>query len=146
MKSFLREIYKSGTQVPDKHELVQILCLILAPYDQGGFLVIDGLDECRQEVQEEILSILTDLMASDKAVFKIYISSRKDTQISITLKDFPQISIHESHLTDDISLFVEETVKLRMDKRKLVLRDPALEREIVSELVAKAHGMFVYLL
>ncbi|KAL9119234.1 MAG: hypothetical protein Q9187_004214, partial [Circinaria calcarea] len=83
-------------------------------------------------------------MALDRVTVKFYISSRQDTQISTTLGDYPQINIHESQLKGDITLFVEETVKSKIDEGDLVLRDPALKQEIVSELVAKAHGMFLW--
>ena len=145
MDSLLREVYRSGTRVPDKDELVEIFCSIVTQYHQGVFLVIDGLDECGQEVQEEVLSVVTYLMALDRGIVKVYVSSRSDTRISTTLSDYPQINIHESQLIGDITMFVEETVKSKIDKKDLVLRDPALQQEIVSELVAKAHGMFVSL-
>ncbi|KAL9118912.1 MAG: hypothetical protein Q9187_004534 [Circinaria calcarea] len=142
--SLLREAYGFGTKVPDKDELVEILCSILVSNYQGAFLVIDGLDECGREVQGEVLSMVTYLMASDRVAVKIYISSRKDTHISTTLGNYPQVNIHESQLTGDITIFVEETVNSKIDKGDLVLRDPALKQEIVSELVAKAHGMFLW--
>ncbi|KAI9706911.1 MAG: hypothetical protein M1820_004690 [Bogoriella megaspora] len=107
------------------------------------WLFIDGLDECRYEVQTAVLSILDDLSRSKRTVMKILVASRDEYAISNAMKKYTHLRIGEENNSSDINYFVENMVKTRIVSGILEIRDISLESEIVTSLTRQAHGMLV---
>ncbi|KAL9096562.1 MAG: hypothetical protein Q9165_001049 [Trypethelium subeluteriae] len=108
------------------------------------FLFIDGLDECKFEVQTAILSLLHELSQFSQPKVKIFVASRDEHTISKSLEDFPQLRVGAEHNSGDINYFIEETVKRKMESRLLMIRDVSLKSEIINTLTSQAHGMFLW--
>jgi ankyrin repeat protein len=136
------QLYRRDTGAMTDDELAAILYAIIKHFSKV-YLFLDGLDECREEVQATVLSIVIQLFESIQPVVKIFISSRDEYLISKSLKEFPHIQISAENNSDDIALFVEETVKSNIRSGALKIQDPCLESEVISALTNQAHGMSV---
>ncbi|KAF4633554.1 hypothetical protein G7Y89_g4566 [Cudoniella acicularis] len=136
-------IYGSGVTSPTREEVLEILCSLVGLYPQT-FIAIDGLDECGKEAQEDILFTTKRLASLDHSVIKVYISSREDARISAAMGDHSRICLSEAMLACDINSYIKHTVSTKIQARELAIRNPVLEKEIVSELSNKAHGMFLW--
>ena len=107
------------------------------------YLFIDGLDECRNDAQTMILSIVHQISQSEQPTVKIFVSSRDELIISASLKKFLHLRISAENNSDDIAHFVEEAVNLNIRSGALKIQDPSLQSEIITTLTGKAHGMSV---
>ncbi len=134
--------YSDGIRSPSREELIDLLCSILAAYSLV-YVMLDGLDECERDVQQDILLALNRLAHFGQTTVKVFISSREDAQIANALRGYPFVQMSEAKLRDDIVQFVEETVKSKLYSGELLIRDPALEQEIISTLVTRSQGMYV---
>lgn len=106
------------------------------------FLVIDGVDELGKEEQVATLSILKRLARGEVPTAKIFISSRREeVYITKQLHSFPRIDLSTANITVDITYFVKEVVKSKIEMGDLVIRNQALEQDIVETLVDGADGM-----
>ena len=132
--------YKLGSRTPADNELVAILTSALEHFSKV-FIFIDGLDECRKEVQSTILTIVRQLSLSQFPLLKILITSREEVVISTSLSGLPRLRISAENISDDIVSFIEETVKSNIETRALVIQDAALEAEIILALQKGAQGM-----
>lgn len=132
--------YKLGSRTPADNELVAILTSTLEHFSKV-FIFIDGLDECKREVQLTILSIVRQLSLSQLPLLKILITSREEVVISTSLSGLPRLRISAENISDDIVSFIEETVKSNIETRALVIQDAALEAEIILALQKGAQGM-----
>lgn len=105
------------------------------------YIVIDGLDECGKDTQEDIMFIVKILASFDKAILKVLVFSRENARLSTVLKQYPCVHTSEAALTGDILSYVQATVASKLEAGELVIHNPALKEEIISELVTKAQGM-----
>ena len=132
--------YKLGSRTPADNELVAILTSTLEHFSKV-FIFIDGLDECRKEVQSTILTIVRQLSLSQLPLLKILITSREEVVISTSLSGLPRLRISAENISNDIVSFIEEAVKSSIGTRALVIQDPALEAETILALQKGAQGM-----
>ncbi|CAG9990454.1 unnamed protein product [Clonostachys byssicola] len=106
------------------------------------YIIIDGLDECDNEVEKNIQCLLA--LARDSNIKKqanIALLSRDEIFIRENLEiEFHVIEI-EAH-TEDIQLYVASELDERIGSRKLRIRDMSLRGHIIAELVKGAKGMF----
>lgn len=137
------QLYRMDAGAITDDELAAILFAVVQHFSKV-YLFLDGLDECRKEVQTTVLSIVNQLSRSVAPTVKIFISSRDEHIISTSLKEFPRIRIAAKNNSDDIVLFVEETVKSNIRSGLIKIHDISLESEIISALTSRAHGMFLW--
>jgi hypothetical protein len=99
------------------------------------YVIIDGLDECRgkhADISKAIFYI--------SAYAKLLVTSRRETWIQLC---FPlgqmtsTLDIATTHTFEDLQRFV-------VDKSRELDLDPALAAELVTLLIAKARGMFLW--
>lgn len=136
----IRSAFGSGDKEPNSSELMDIVRSALDGYERVYFL-IDGLDECEQEVQDGITTFVKQIAEIDTTILKIYISSREDPQISLALKEFPSIQLSKEAMSNDIAAYVESTVNDKLGRHPLIIKKPAMKQEAISELITKAQGM-----
>ena len=98
------QLYRRDTGAMTDDELAAILFAIIKHFSKV-YLFLDGLDECREEVQTTVLSIVIQLSESIQPAVKIFISSRDEYLISKSLKKFPHIQISAENNSDDIALY-----------------------------------------
>ena len=108
------------------------------------FVIIDGLDECEKETKQMMIGFLKRITHSSSMIVKCLILCREEDQLLRSFQATLSISVTSMALEGDIKSFVIGSVKSRIASGDLRLRKPELEQEIVSELVTKAHGMFLW--
>ena len=108
-----------------------------------AFLVIDGLDECDDKTQRDIIDFLKGLIESGACEIRILVTCRDESQTLGVISHWPSIFLSESAIGDDLRRFVSFSVRSSIERGDLNVSDTSLEREIVAVLAEKAHGMFV---
>jgi len=107
------------------------------------FVVVDGLDECAQDRRSPILDFIIQVSSDPKSNVKVFVSSRKESDISARFKylNTPAIELETGKITPDIHNFVQhEVLRLRRDS-ELHVQDDALLADIVERVVDKSDGM-----
>ena len=145
VESELKHAYLDEVRMADFELLQASICCMIAPSSRL-YMIIDGIDECEKPAREYLIALLERLLALSNASVKIFVSSREDNQISRSFDKYPCVQLSETLLAKDIETFVIGSVRSKINTRRLRVSDPALEHEIVSELVTKAHGMLVPLI
>lgn len=126
----------------DAEELESLLQDIAAASETTTF-VIDGFDECDRTDRLLILNLLQRLVASSRAVIKIFLSSCDDVIADITRR-FP--TCHEAHMDCveariDIKSCVSAAVEQCIESGELVVDNPQLKLDIRDALFKGASGM-----
>lgn len=134
------QLYRSDTRTVADDELVALLFAVVKHFSKI-YIFIDGLDECRKEVQITILSIVNQLARSTRPAVKTLITSREEAIISTSLSGIPRLRVSADKNSADIAFFVEETVKSNLECGALTIQDPSLESDIISALRNGAKGM-----
>jgi hypothetical protein len=121
--------------------LQNVLSEILRQYDRT-YLIVDGVDECGQHVDEVVEAITS--WADNENRLSVALLSRDQTNIGRYLRNggYPEIEIAAQ--TEDVALYVMAQIKERTRRGKLRLHDPLLEGEIVERLTKGAKGMYVH--
>ena len=107
----------------------------------GLYVIIDGLDECEKEARRDAIALIEALLVYDKAAVRTFVSCREEEYILRSLDVHPCIQLSEITMATDINTFIAGTVRSKVESGQLRINYPALEDEIVAELVTKAHGM-----
>lgn len=124
---------------PTAEELVEVICEMCTSYNQVH-LVIDGLDECDNQVEATLRDLLVFAMTQSHEIINIAILSRDEPKIRHQLEGHFDCMEMEAH-TDDIQLYVASELEQRINSKKLRLRNIALKDHIMAQLVSGAKGM-----
>ena len=135
--------YGEDGQTLGMNELMDLVCLAIK-LNSVTFVVLDGLDECENRTRQQMISFLNRLSGLETTVTKTLILCREEDQLLRSLQGTLWIRMTPSALEGDIKSFVSASVSSRVLSGELRIRNPQLELEIVSELVNKAHGMFLW--
>lgn len=139
----LNECFKHNPRKPDYRLLTGSLLSVIAFFSEV-FIVVDGVDELQKEEQVVIVSILKRLTKVDDSIIKIFVTSRREEMyITRSLEGFHRIDLSTANIASDITSFVKDTVRSKIESGELVTRDPSLEQDIVKALADGAHGMYV---
>jgi hypothetical protein len=114
----------------------------LTSRNQRTYIIIDGLDECRESERRPILDLISTLRES-KRVFKILVTSRRHSDITrcFDRAGVLQVTTDSNHTTNDINNFIrQKTIALRKSQ-VLPIRSDVLFQEVVSTLILKADRM-----
>ena len=136
----LRQSVIDEARVPEE-TLLQKSILSTVEAFQGLYVILDGLDECENETRRDVTALIEHLLANNEAAVKIFVSCRDDEHILRSLDVHPCIQLSETMMAIDIDAFVTGSVRSKVKSGELRMNSPALEGEIVAELVTKAHGM-----
>ncbi|KAH6983535.1 hypothetical protein BKA56DRAFT_583810 [Ilyonectria sp. MPI-CAGE-AT-0026] len=128
-------------QLPKQPRREQLLILVkdMASMFDKVYLVIDGLDECGDNIvsMTQSLKSLADCSQTISAAF----FSRKEEDIREELEDdYDQIEI-EAH-TEDLEAYTLAQISQRKSLKKLEVANPSLHEEIFRTLVQCSRGMF----
>ncbi|KAH0557133.1 hypothetical protein GP486_005077 [Trichoglossum hirsutum] len=111
--------------------------------DTPVVLVVDAVDE--GEETGSVISVLLRLALSKRV--KILFTSRPDVTISRALELHPhstfRISVDPPSVTQDIMTYVTLEVENLIQSRAMVLRDPSLKEELITDLTKRSDGMFL---
>lgn len=114
------------------------------------FIVLDGLDECREAQIKEVVEIFQGLLLSPHLRIKIFWSSRPNVLSWQPGRLFTQQRINletvenQSRVAHDISTFILATLEKWLDGEtpELQIDNPSLIETILHCLEKEAHGMY----
>ena len=131
-----------GRRLFDVDDLVEIL-LDFSAKSLETFFILDGLDECRPEDREEILSFFKQLLNLEinRSSCKVLVSSREDVDVSRTIPSCLHLSICATHTSSDIRQYVDNIVNERIRAKKIFVGEGSLVAEIKERLTNGAQGM-----
>lgn len=140
LEAFYDNHYLNASK-PGCKELQGALIHVLK-YFETVFLVLDALDECRDQRKEllEVLSKIVSPATTDRGNVKLFITSRKERDIEFALKTFPRIEIEAKKVDKDIELYVTSQLQKHRRDGTLIV-DDSLERRISAALTSQAGGM-----
>ncbi|CAJ0550061.1 Ff.00g099910.m01.CDS01 [Fusarium sp. VM40] len=112
------------------------------------FIILDGLDEFapnQQSILLDFLSGVIDTLPGSRSI-KILFSSRETSSnvIQRVFPDCPRLMTGGQSTSDDISAFVEDILKAKVEAYELVMADPRLLDEIRKTIDSKKQGMFLW--
>ena len=108
------------------------------------YLILDGLDETTESAQNLICNNLKQLFERTGLPINLLITGREDLSSSLMLEPsitFFRVSMASNAIALDIEKYVRASTRRLILDGSLVIRDPDLEKLIVSELVDGAKGM-----
>ena len=106
-------------------------------------IVIDALDECNEKTRYKLINGLTSIIKKGSNLVKIFVSSRDDKDIVLSLQDLPNLYIKASHNTQDIRKYVHNEVEQAIADKRLLRGNisKGLQQEVIQTLVNGAQGM-----
>jgi hypothetical protein len=104
-------------------------------------LVLDALDECEPKTRGMLLKSFDKLVERSSKPVKIFISSRRDRDISDRFCGGPNVEISARDNQDDIATFVR--TRIEEDDRWASRMSSDLRRDIAKTLLRKSKGMLV---
>lgn len=136
----LEKIYDND-RIPDLDELFDMLLRVISKFLKV-FIVIDGLDECKEKDRELLFPWLKKLRNNSPALVKLMITSRDEVDIRKAIGDTRSTQASKSNTSSDLAIVVEELVRERLVGQRDWLKDPCLVQEIIDALVDGAEGMY----
>ena len=135
---YILEEFANNGQKPTKRNLGKILERLIATLGPLR-IVVDGIDECRQDDQDEIIEDLLRIKGPVVGSCKLLLSSRKHPSISRWLHSKPTVRLDDNtdHVNSTISSFIRPRLQSLRDRFSPVVVD-GLE----NLLVAKANGYY----
>lgn len=133
---YILETFANNGQKPTKKNLGMILEKMITSVSSLR-IIVDGLDECLQEDQDEIIQDLLRIKGPVSGACKILLSSRKHRSISRWLHSKPTIRLDDN--TDNVNSTISSFIYPRLQS----LRDhfsPAIVDGLGDLLLAKANG------
>lgn len=135
--------FKNHHRNPENEELFQLLVSVVH-LSATAYIVIDGIDECKDEDRRQLLLYLNNLIKISKRKVRIFVSSRPEVDISKSLGDFCPISLDPSTTRSDIEVFIHDAIDQRLQPGGgLVVSQSSMIEEIKVALVEGSDGMCV---
>lgn len=133
---YILETFANNGQKPTKKNLGTILEKMIASLPSLR-IVVDGLDECLQDDQDEIVQDLLRIKGPAPGACKLLLSSRKHRSISRWLHSKPNIRLDDNikNVNLTISSFIYSKLQSLRDRFS-----PAIVDELGTLLLAKANG------
>jgi hypothetical protein len=124
------------------HECQDLIVSLLDMNPQTT-IIIDALDECDPTKRGRLLKALEILVGSSTKLVKIFVSSRDDDDITLKLKNVPNLYIEATDNKDDIERFIQREITLSIQESRLLRGNISeeLKKKIISTLIENAHGM-----
>ncbi|KAJ7918034.1 hypothetical protein B0H13DRAFT_1607901 [Mycena leptocephala] len=157
LNSHISQSIEKNPSLVDKSLSTQLQKLIVEPCRQRTsthtlVVVIDGLDECEdQKVQQEILCLIGQAVTEQQLPLRFLIASRPESHIREIFTGMLQdihcpFNIHQS-FNDVQSYLLDEFARIHRDHPETMARVPYPwpTPEVISNLVYKSSGYFIYL-
>ncbi|KAF8460122.1 hypothetical protein BDZ91DRAFT_799224 [Kalaharituber pfeilii] len=104
------------------------------------YLILDGIDECPDDVQVQILQLLSKVLSIPRCI-KVYLSSRKDVYLTRNLPYAFSISLDDIKCRPEIEGYIDASLKQRLDDGRLRIQDLAMVQEIKQALMVGVEGI-----
>ena len=133
---YVLDTFASHGQKPTKKHLGIILEKMITSLPSLR-IVVDGLDECLQDDQDEIMQDLLRIKGSTPGACKLLLSSRKHRIVSRWLHLKPTIRLDDktTHINSTISSFIHPRLQTLRDRFS-----PAIVDHLEKLLLKKANG------
>ncbi len=131
---------------PSKLTCEECVELILSiSVEDPVILVLDALDECEPSRRHDLMNALEKLIHESASLFKVFVSSRDDTDITLRLRSSPNIYIKSDDNNEDIESFITSEIAKSIDDRKLLygVVSEQLRQQMIQTLREGAQGMYV---
>ncbi|KAF8466014.1 hypothetical protein BDZ91DRAFT_849130 [Kalaharituber pfeilii] len=106
------------------------------------YLIIDGIDECHNDVQAQILEMLNKMLEIPRCI-KIYLSSRKEVYLTRNLTYAVSVSLDDMKCRPEIEGYIDASLQQRLNDKRLRIQDPAMIEEIRQALMGGVEGMML---
>ncbi|KAF2150346.1 ankyrin [Myriangium duriaei CBS 260.36] len=138
----LEDYYGPEPSRPPIEQLGTDLILPLIRCLRNPIFVIDGLDECEQNSRQDLIEILSPIVAEGSLLF---ISTRDASDLS---SRFPhlltaQCSTRESGVRHDLDIFISSLIH-QQNTRRILTKDQEVLKTIKTTLLEKAGSMFLW--
>jgi Cdc6-like AAA superfamily ATPase len=135
-----------NTNILGAEKLVDILMQILSKnpsLTQRFFIVLDGVDECKEVASREVLTCLARLATSSSPTIHIFCSGRSDVSqwVLRTLQPDHTLSMSATRCSEEMNQHIVEALKEALETGRLILNNPEIIMKIRDTLLANAHGM-----
>jgi hypothetical protein len=135
---------RQGQGYEDRLDLSECIDLIIElTRESPAIIVIDALDECQKKTRLDLLDGLDKIIQDAEHVVKIFVSSRRDSDIRDHFQKTPRLEIAAADNSEDIENFVNSEVNKKIAAGKLLGGRPSetLVAVIKSTLLKRAEGM-----
>jgi hypothetical protein len=142
IQTLIKNAYFEGYRLPQPDEVLAILKKIVEMCFDSIAILVDGLDEIKEDERQLVYQSLRDILSINKVV-KLLLSSRNDESQTVGLSNTAKyrILLLSEKILSDISGYVRHAVHTLQVGGRLVLRNPTLENEISNSLIDGAKGM-----
>ena len=121
------------------------LIIDLTAYYPATTIILDALDECKDESRHLLLGALQDILTQGRSLVKVFASSRDEGDLVCGLSKYPSIRVSSEKNSEDIAVFVRRETKTLVTGRRLlrhsVVRKDEIQNLIVDKLIEGAGGM-----
>lgn len=137
LPSSVKDLYNSHGKGKSSITLVEAreLLKIFVAVQERCFVVVDALDECTDEIREQLVNELTSLKPS----ISLLVTSRPILSIENKFTEATIIPIVPNK--NDVEIYIDQRLETETKLHKIVETDLLLQQEIRSTLVAKNQGM-----
>ena len=113
----------------------------VALHHEQLFIGIDGLDECQEPERRQTFSMIHNLLKASKLKrsIRIFLTSRKEKDIVISLRSASRLDMRPYHLEKDIRDYVRLRVLDLSEKFSLA---PERQRTITADIARRSHGLW----
>jgi Cdc6-like AAA superfamily ATPase len=128
----INDYYRNGERVPETKDVLEILSRTIDGF-KNVVLVLDGIDEVREEDRHIIYETLRKLVGKHHVPIRVFMSCRDDAALAVcsTPGSAFSIQISEKVISTDIEDYIRHSVASLLAKGDLVIRAPELQEEIV---------------
>lgn len=138
----ISEAFRDGERIPESKEVLDIVLKSVDLFKNVA-LVIDGIDEIKEEDRQYIHEALKTLVTNQRVPIKLYMSCRENILAAVSTTPASSFRVQFSEVTTsmDIQSYINHSVAALISKGELVIRKPELEGAIVNALIEGAKGM-----
>ena len=113
----------------------------VALHHEQLFLGIDGLDECQEPERRQTLLMIHKLLKASKTErnIRVFLTSRKEKDIDISLRSASRLEIRSYHLEKDIKDYVQRRARHLSEKFSIT---PELQTTIITDIAKRSHGLW----
>jgi hypothetical protein len=143
LEAQILSVYDGVTAAAPLHDLLDIFEQSLKLFSTC-LIVVDGIDELPRESQFTMVGAIKSVMNIDKTLVKTLVSSRSeenDIRRALLGPDFYSVEISADNISNDIRVFINDEVDVRIKHGRLVLGNPSIKDEIVRALTIGAKDM-----
>ena len=139
LSPYILETFANNGQRPTKKTLGAILEKMITSLP-SLHIVIDGLDECLQDDQDEIMQDLLKIKGPKPGMCKLLVSSRKHRSITRWLHSKPTIRLDDN--TDNVNSTISSFIYPQLQPLRNHF-NPAIVDDLGNKLLEKANGCSV---